>query len=71
MALALSLLTKIKHSDKDYECWKYSNGIAFNPSNNDTYTANINSNTMAEPSEQGIDNIYTNLFIWNDNSVYS
>ena len=33
-------------------------GIAFNPSNNDTYTANLNSNTMVEPSEQGIDNIY-------------
>ena len=52
MVLALSLLTKIKHIDKDYECWKYSNGIAFNPSNNDTYTANLNLNTMAKPSEQ-------------------
>jgi len=47
------------------------NGIAFNPSNNDAYTANLNSNTMAEPSEQSIESIYTNLFIWNDNSVYS
>ena len=45
--------------------------LKINPSNNDTYTANLNSNTMAEPSEQGIDNIYTNLFIWNDNSVYT
>ena len=70
MALALSLLTKL-NTDKVYECWKYSNGIAFNPSNNDTYTANLNSNTMAEPIEQGIDNIYTNSFIRNDNSVYS
>jgi len=70
VVLALSLVTKIKHSDKDYECWKYSNGIAFNPSNNDTYAANLNSNTVAEPSEQVLI-IYTNLFIWNYTSVYS
>lgn len=36
------------------------------------YAANLDSNTMAKPSEQGIDkNICYFCFIWKDNSVYS